>query len=147
MAGAASGADSELVLDIRRALPAGPLAAACGLYVTYTLASGAAPPAASLAGGGAALVASAVGLYRTAAGWTESARRWIGYVSAVLLGVVVGAVLLFAAFATSLCGLWGETCSAAEEAQITRLVVAGFVAVVAVPAGYAVLDLATRRRP
>jgi hypothetical protein len=146
MAGRPSGVDADRVLDVRRVLPAGPLAVCCGLYVTYSLASGGAPPVVSLAGGGAALAATAVGLYRTAAGWSESSRRWIGYVSAVLLGILVGAVLLFGAFATSLCSLWGETCTDAEQAQITRLAVAGLAAVVAVPAVYAAIDLVTVRR-
>jgi hypothetical protein len=146
MAGGPSRVDSARVIDIRRALPAGPLAVCCGLYVTYSLAGGGAPPAALLAGGVVAFAATAVALYRTASGWSETARRWIGYVTAVLLGVLVGAVLLFAAFATSFCGLWGETCTEAEEAQITRFGVAGLVAVVAVPAVYAAIDLVTARR-
>jgi hypothetical protein len=134
------------MMDIRRALPAIPLGISTGVYATYMLAARGVPPVVSAVGGGAALGGAFVALYRAAAGWPERARRQVGYVTSVLLGLVGGAVLVFAAFGASLCGIWGETCSPDELALINRLLVGAMVAVVGVPTGYAVVDLVTLRR-
>ena len=99
------------MIDIRRALPAIPLGICTGVCATYMLAARGVPPVVSAVGGGAALGGAFVALYRAAAGWPERARRQVGYVTSVLLGLVGGAVLVFAAFGASLCGFWGETCS------------------------------------
>lgn len=53
------------------------------------------------------------------------------------------------AFGTSLCGIWGETCTDAERAAIDRWALAAVAAPVAVPALYGVAALVTlswRRR-
>jgi len=84
--------------------------------------------------------------YRVAAGWSERARRQVGYGTSVLLGLAIGAILVFLAFGVSLCGMWGETCSPDELALARRLLVGAVVAVVGVPSGYAFVDLVTLRR-
>jgi hypothetical protein len=104
------------VFDIRRALPAVPLGTCAGLHTTYTLSTGGLLPAASVVGGVVMLGLAAVMGYRVAAGWSERARRQVGYGTSVLLGLAIGAILVFLAFGVSLCGLWGETCSPDELA-------------------------------
>jgi hypothetical protein len=146
MAGRTATSHPARMIDIRRALPAIPLGICTGLYATYMLATRGVPPVVSAVGGGAALGGAVVALYRAAVGWPERARRQVGYVTSVLLGLVGGAVLVFAAFGVSLCGIWGETCSPDELALIDRLLVWAMVAVLGVPTGYAVVDLVTLRR-
>ena len=134
------------VFDIRRALPAVPLGTCAGLHTTYTLSTGGLLPAASVVGGVVMFGLAAVMGYRVAAGWSERARRQVGYGTSVLLGLAIGAILVFVAFGVSLCGLWGETCSPDELALARRLLVGAAAAVVGVPSGYAVVDLVTLRR-
>ena len=50
------------------------------------------------------------------------------------------------ALGTSLCATWGEQCSSEEQATIDRWAALGLASLVAVPALYATLDHATRRR-
>jgi hypothetical protein len=134
------------MIDIRRALPAIPLGICAGTYATYILAARGVPPVVSAVGGGAALGGAVVAMYRAAAGWSERARRQVGYGTSVLVGLASGAILAFLAFGVSLCGLWGETCSPDELALVNRLLVGAMGAVVGVPTGYAVVDLVTLRR-
>ncbi len=130
--------------DIRCLLPALPVALIAGAVTAVTFGPGAAVPLEPWAGL-AATVATVVALPRVLVGWTERARRWLGYTGAVVVGLATGAVLALLAIGTGLCGTWGEQCSPEEVATMERFTVGALAAPVAVPALYAVLDLATRR--
>ena len=137
------------MVDVRRALPSLPLSVLVGAWVLYQAAqAGLAAPVAGALGGVALVAAGAVG-HLAAAGWTERQRRQIGYTCAVLVGLGVGAACGFAAFGTSLCGIWGETCTEAERAAIGRWALAAVVSPVAAPLLYGAADLLTLpwRRP
>jgi hypothetical protein len=109
------------MVDVRRALPAVPAALTCGVLAMALVPPGRgfAPPVAA-AVGVAGATAAGVGRYREMAGWSERSRRQLGYAGAVAVAAVVAARFLFAAFATSLCGLFGEQCTDAELAQARR---------------------------
>lgn len=132
------------MVDVRRALPSLPLATLVGALVLVQAAQAGAPPTVGLVVGGAGLVAAGAIGHHAAAGWTERQRRQIGYTCAVLVGLGAGVVCGFVAFGTSLCGIWGETCTEAEQAAIDRWALAAVAAPVAVPAVYGVADLVTR---
>lgn len=134
------------MVDVRRALPSLPLATLVGAAVLVHSAHAGAPPPVSGAVGGAGLVAAAALGHRAAAGWTERQRRQIGYTCAVVVGLGSGVVCGFVAFGTSLCGIWGETCTDAEQAAIGRWALAAVATPVALPAVYSVADLVTRSR-
>ena len=104
------------------------------------------PPVVSAVGGGAALGGAVVAVYRAAAGWSERARRQVGYGTLWCSAWSAGRSSCSPRSAASLCGLWGETCSPDELALIDRLLVAAVAAVLGVPTGYAVVDLVTLRR-
>ena len=131
------------MVDIRRALPTVPLALIVGAYAGSITVPGARLPV------GPRLLAvpiAAVLIYRHLSGWTEVARRRLGYACAVGGAVVTAASLWMMAIATSLCGTWGEECTPAENAAISRYGTLGLVALVAIPGLYTALDLATRKR-
>ena len=137
------------MVDVRRALPSLPLSVLVGAGALYRATeAGLAPPVTAVLGGVALVVAGALG-HHAAAGWSERQRRQIGYACAVVVGLGVGAVCGFVAFGTSLCGIWGETCTDAERAAIGRWALAAVVSPVAAPLLYGVADLVTSpwRRP
>ena len=146
MAGRPARPHAARMLDVRRALPALPVAAAVALHAIALLASRGVTKVVGDAAGVIVFGLAIVVVYRAAAGWSERARRQVGYVTSVVLGLVTGGVLAFAAFGTSLCSLWGETCTPDELALANRLLAWAVVTVVGLPSGYAVLDLATVRR-
>jgi|RhiMethySRZTD1v2_1073278.scaffolds.fasta_scaffold1376032_2 hypothetical protein len=134
------------MVDIRRALPAVPAGLTCGALAMALAPGRYLAPAVTGLVGVVAAAAAAVGLYREMAGWSERSRRLLGYAGATAMGAVVAAGFLFAAFGTSLCGLFGEQCTDAELARAGRylaLAPTGFVGIVA---AYAVLDIATQPR-
>jgi hypothetical protein len=139
------------MLDTRRILPAVPAALCCGAVAVTTVPLRWLPPSGLLAVGAAATAFALVALYRQMATWTDRSRRTLGYVTATVVGAVVAAGFLWAAFGTSLCGLFGEQCSDAELAAARRYLGLAPVGFVGVLATYAVLDVATwhwsRRRP
>ena len=146
MAGAPARPHAARMFDVRRALPAIPLAICAGLYAASTAANRVLTEPATAPVGVIAFGLTVLVVYRQAAGWSERGRRQLGYGTAVLLGLVAAALLAFAAFGTSLCGIWGETCTPDERAHIDRLLVGAVAAIVCVPGSYAVLDLVTLRR-
>ncbi len=146
MAGEPARPHAARMFDVRRALPAIPLAICTGLYAASTAASRLVTEAATAPVGVIAFGLIVLVVYRQAAGWSERGRRQVGYVTAVLLGLVAGALLAFVAFGTSLCGIWGETCTPDELALVDRLLVGAMAAIVGVPGTYALLDLVTLRR-
>ncbi len=146
MVGKRPGSHAGLMFDVRRALPAIPLAICTGLYAASIAANRVLTEPATAPVGVIAFGLTVLVVYRQAAGWSERGRRQVGYGTSVLLGVVAGALLTFAAFATSLCGIWGETCTPDELALVERLLVGAVAAIVGVPGSYAVLDLVTKRR-
>ncbi|HKE74743.1 MAG TPA: hypothetical protein VKB57_14070 [Acidimicrobiales bacterium] len=135
------------MVDVRRALPAVPAALSCGaLAMALVPPDRGVRPEVTVAAGIGVAVAAAIGLYREMAGWSERSRRRLGYTAAAAVAVVVAAGFLFAAFGTSLCGLWGEQCTDAELARVDRylaLAPTGFAGVIG---AYTILDLATRPR-
>jgi hypothetical protein len=134
------------MVDVRRALPASPAAVCCGLAAMHEGWRGTSRPEALVVVGTGVAVLASVALYRAMESWQERSRRMLGYVTALLIGVVTAAAFLLAALAASFCSLWGETCTASERAAVGRYVGSALVALVAMPLVYAVLDLATRRR-
>ena len=146
MVGERPGSHAGPMFDVRRALPAIPLATCIGLYAASAAASRQVTEAAAAPFGAIAFGLTVLVVYRAAAGWTERSRRQMGYATSVLLGLLAGAALAFAAFGTSLCGIWGETCSPDELAHGDRLLSGAAAAIVGVPGSYAVVDLVTKRR-
>jgi hypothetical protein len=134
------------MLDVRRLLPATPVALVCGLGATLSAAAEAGGPDGALVIGVLAAAVTLVGMYQLLAGWTDRARRQVGYATAVVLGIVVGAGFFLAAIAASMCSLWGEQCTPEETELVERLFVSGVIAVGAVPALYWVIDHLTLRR-
>jgi uncharacterized membrane protein len=135
------GCDRARMLDIRRALPAVAVAlclGACFAVLTASL---------GLSLAGVVLVPVAVvAVYRYSSGWSERTRRVLGYLCAVLVALSTSALCAFVAFGTSLCGLWGDQCTPSEEAAIRTWSILAVVALVAIPALYAAVDLTTRKR-
>jgi hypothetical protein len=131
------------MLDLRRVLPATPAALCCGVAAVSTPPLRRLPPSALLVVSVLATVVALVGLYRQRATWTDGARRALGYVTATLVGAVAAAGFAWAAFGTSLCGLFGEQCTDGELAAARRYLVLAPVAFLGVLATYAVLDVLT----
>jgi hypothetical protein len=131
------------MVDIRRALPTVPLALIVGALAGSMTVPGIPLPVGS---GLVAVPIAAVLIYRHLSDWDEAARRRLGYACAVVVAVVTTAGLWMLALGTSLCGTWGEQCTPAENAAISRYGALGLVSLVAIPGVYTALDLATRKR-
>jgi hypothetical protein len=135
------------MVDVRRALPAAPAGLSCGALATALVPPGrGVRPEVTVAAGIGVAVAAGIGLYREMAGWPERSRRRLGYAAASAVAAVVAAGFLFAAFGTSLCGLWGEQCTDAELARAGRYLAMAPTGFAGVLGAYAILDLATRPR-
>ena len=131
------------MVDIRRALPTVPLGLIVGAFAGSMTVPGIPLPV------GPRLLAfpiAAVLIYRHLSDRDERARRSLGYVCAVGIALVTAASFWMMAIGTSLCGTWGEQCTPAENAAISRYGTLGLVSLVAIPGAYTALDLATRRR-
>ena len=76
--------------------------------------------------------------------------RAVGYLVSGIVGLGIGGILGFTAFAKGLCNTWGEQCSPEQYAEMERLWGLALAAPVAAVGAYALVDLivhaCTRRR-
>jgi hypothetical protein len=101
-------ADAAGMLDVRRALPATPVAVLPGLVATVTGLGASGAPWMALITGLGALVTVFTLAYALMASWSERARRIVGYLAAAVLASLVGSVLALFALLASLCGGWSS---------------------------------------
>jgi len=130
--------------DVRRALPATPIAALVGVAVAIPW-LGASTPWTPVVTGSGGLIAGFTLVYRLMASWTERARRIVGYLAAIVVALVVGCVLGMFAMAVAFCG-WSTEGRCFDETLLEVLAKAALTAPTLVIGLYAVVDLRTHPR-